>query len=98
MGNVGAVGHAEQMQRKALRGGRVARGTGVVGQATAAHRGRCALRRVGESFRIEIRSSVIRRKGRRGRRPLRWLRVGTFQRSREVQFITPVTLYAARPV
>ena len=42
--------------------------------------------------------SVIRRKGRRGRRPLRWLRVGMFQRSREVQFITPVTLYAARPV
>ena len=29
-------------------------------------------------------SSVIRRKGRRGRCPLRWLRVGTFQRSREV--------------
>ncbi len=40
-------------------------------------------------------SSIIQRKGRRGRRPLRWLRVGTFQRSREVQFIKPVTLYAA---
>ena len=29
-------------------------------------------------------SSVIQRKGRRGRRPLRWLRVGTFLWSREV--------------
>ena len=43
-------------------------------------------------------SSVIRRKGRRGRRPLRWSRVGRFQRSREVQFTTPVTLYAASSV
>ena len=42
--------------------------------------------------------SVIRRKGRRGRRPLRWLRVGMFQRSREVQFITPVTFHAATSV
>ena len=31
-------------------------------------------------------SSVIQRKGRRGRRPLRWVRVGMFQHSREVQF------------
>ena len=51
-----------------------------------------------ESFRVANTLSVIRRKGRRGRRPLRWLRVVTFQRSREVQFITPVALYAASPV
>ena len=38
---------------------------------------------VWESFRIVITPSVIQRKGRRGRRPLRWLRVGRFQRSRE---------------
>ena len=43
-------------------------------------------------------SSVNQRKGRRGRRPLRWLRVGRCQRSRKVQFITPVTFYAASPV
>ena len=43
-------------------------------------------------------SSVIRRKGRRGRRPLRWVRVGRFQRSREVQFPAPATLYAASSV
>ena len=52
---------------------------------------------VWESISVKPASSVIRRKGRRGRRPLRWLRYGTFQRSREVRFITPVALYAARP-
>ena len=40
----------------------------------------------GERFRIAITSSVIQRKGRRGRRPLRGVREGTFQRSCEVKF------------
>ena len=40
--------------------------------------------RRGAMFSNKSTSSVIQRKGRRGRRPLRWLRVGTFQRSREV--------------
>ena len=53
---------------------------------------------VWEGVSVKPASSVIRRKGRRGRRPLRVVRVDTFQRSREVRFIKPVTLYAARPV
>ena len=53
---------------------------------------------VWESISVKPTSSVIRRKGRRGRRPLRWLRVGMFQRSRNVQFAAPVTLHAASPV
>ena len=52
----------------------------------------------GESISVKPTLSVIQRKGRRGRRPLRWLRVGRCQRSRKVQFITPVTFYAASPV
>ena len=38
---------------------------------------------VWEGVSVKPALSVIRRKGRRGRRPLRWLRVGMFQRSRE---------------
>ena len=41
---------------------------------------------VWESISVKPTSSVIRYKGRRGRRPLRWVRVGMFQRSREAQF------------
>ena len=41
---------------------------------------------VWESISVKPTSSVHQRKGRRGRRPLRWLRVGMFQHSREVQF------------
>ena len=41
-------------RRKGERGGGVARGTGVVGQATAAHRGRCALRRVGNVSALKL--------------------------------------------
>ena len=51
-----------------------------------------------ESISVKPTPSVNRRKGRRGRRPLRGVRVGTFQRSREVQFITPVTFYVASSV
>ena len=51
-----------------------------------------------ESISAEPTSSVIQRKGRRGRRPLRGVHVGMFQRSREVQFSTHVTFYAASPV
>ena len=51
-----------------------------------------------ESISVKPTPSVNRRKGRRGRRPLRGVRVGTFQRSREVQFITPVTFYVASSI
>ena len=53
---------------------------------------------VWEGVSVKPSLSVNQRKGRRGRRPLRWFRVGTFQRSREVQFIKPVTFHAASPV
>ena len=36
----------------------------------------------GDGFSVKSTSSVIRRKGRRGRRPIRWLRAGKFQRRR----------------
>ena len=51
-----------------------------------------------ESFRVANTLSVIERKGRRGRRPLRVVREDRFQRSREVQFIKPVALHAASSV
>ena len=49
---------------------------------------------VWESISVKPTSSVIRRKGRRGRRPLRGVREGRFQRSRDVQFTALVTMYA----
>ena len=89
---------AADRQRKGGRGGGVARGASVVGQQTNGAPGTVRPTTCGERFRIANTSSVIQRKGRRGRRPLRWLRVGRCQRSRKVQFITPVTFYAASPV
>ena len=46
--NVRSRSTAADTQRKGGRGGGVARGTGVVRRPTAAHRGRCALRRMGK--------------------------------------------------
>ena len=48
----------------------------------------------GECFRIANTSSVIRRKGRRGRRPLRGVRVGMFLRSREVGGLSGYSFHA----
>ena len=55
VGNAGASGHAERPQRKGGRGGRVARAIDAVRRPTAAHRGRCALRRVGYVSALQIR-------------------------------------------
>ena len=53
--NAVAGGHAERPQRKGERGGGVARRTDVACRPTAAHRGRCALRRVGNVSALQIR-------------------------------------------
>ena len=46
---------AADTQRKGERGGGVARETGVFRRPTAAHRGRCALRRVGNVSALQLR-------------------------------------------
>ena len=79
-------------------GGGVARGTGVAGHPTNGAPGTVRPTTRIVAFSNKPTPSVIQRKGRRGRRPLRWSRVGRFQRSREVQFFAPVTLYSASPV
>ena len=61
--NAVASGHAERPQRKGKRGGEVARVTGVDGHPTAAHRGRCALRRVGNVSALQIRHPLSNGRG-----------------------------------
>ena len=89
---------AADTQRKGGRGGGVARETDAVSQPTDGAPGTVRPTTRIVAFSNKPTPSVIQRKGRRGRRPLRWLRVGRFQRSREVQFFAPVTLYSASPV
>ena len=62
-----------------------------------AHRGRCALRRVG---RCQRKTGVVRHpeEGASGTPPPTVVARCRFQRSREVQFTSPVTFHAASPV
>ena len=72
----------------------VARETGVDGRPTDGAPGTVRPTTCGECFRIANTSSVIRRKGRRGRRPLRGVRVGMFLRSREVGGLSGYSFHA----
>ena len=90
-------------RRRSGRGGGVARGTDVGGQPANGAPRTVRPTVCGKSFRIVITLSVIQRKGRRGRRPLRWLRDSGF--SGAVRYAgslgtdsSPVTMYAASPV
>ena len=85
---------AADKQRKGGRGSGVARGTGVILRPTAAHRGRCALRRVGK---FPHRNYAVRHRteGASGTPPPTVVARFRFQRSREVQFIKSVTFFYA---
>ena len=100
-GEVGAQNKTPPVdRRRSGRGGGVARGTDVGGQPANGAPRTVRPTVCGKSFRIVITLSVIQRKGRRGRRPLRWLRDSGF--SGAVRYAgslgtdsSPVTMYAA---
>ena len=106
VGNVGAVGHADYPQ-PANRGRHATQGRA---RRWGGARKRCRLstdgRRTGDGAPYEARRNgqqqihVIRHptEGASGTPPPTVVARCRFQRSREVQFITPVALYAARPV
>ena len=92
MPNVRNRSTAADKQRKCGRGSGVARETGVILRPTAAHRGRCALRRVGK---FPHRNYAVRHpeEGASGTPPPTVVARFRFQRSREVQFIKSVTFF-----
>ena len=94
MPNVRNRSTAADKQRKGGRGSGVARGTGVILRPMAAHRGRCALRRVGK---FPHRNYAVRHpeEGASGTPPPTVVARFRFQRSREVQFIKSVTFFYA---
>ena len=69
-----AVGHAQWMQRKGERGGGLPRGNDAVCRPTDGAPGTVRPTRRDVTFSNKPTPSVIQRKGRRGRRPLRWVR------------------------
>ena len=74
VGNAVASGHAERPQRKGEREDRLPRGTDVLCRPANGAPGTVRPTARDVTFNNKPTLSVIQRKGRRGRRPLRWLR------------------------